>query len=129
MRVDVTNRESDYQAVAARGGRTRITIGKQRPADDTSMNPSELFLSSVGMCIALMLRHYCDSRNLDCGEIKVRLEAEWNADRVKWDSLQAAIEIPGEWSERRKAAFLKVAKTCPVHQTIVDSGGMKIEIA
>ena len=129
MKVDVTNSRSSYHAVAASGRRTTIVIGEDRPDDDDSMNPSELFLSSVGMCIALMLRTYCDSRNLDCEEIAVRLEADWNADELSWDNLRAVVEIPGEWEERRKAAFLRVAETCPVHHTIVGSGGMNIQIS
>ncbi|MGC9317739.1 MAG: OsmC family protein, partial [Armatimonadota bacterium] len=116
-------------AVARSGRRVSIVIGEDRPDDDDSMNPSELFLSSVGMCIALMLRNYCESRDLDCGEIAVQLEADWNADELKWDELRAVVEVPGEWDERRKAAFLRVAETCPVHHTIVASGGMDIRIS
>ncbi|MEA3403023.1 MAG: OsmC family protein [Armatimonadota bacterium] len=129
MKVDVTNSGSDYHALAASGRRTSIVIGEHRPDDDDSMNPSELLLSSVGMCIALMLRNYCESRDLDCGEIAVRLEADWNADELKWDNLPAVVEVPGEWDERRKTAFLRVAETCPVHHTLVASEGMDIEVS
>lgn len=126
MKVDVTSRGSTYDAVAASGRETSIVVGDDRPADDVSMNPSELFVSSVGMCIALMLRQYCESRDIDCGEIRVSVEADWNADELRWDNLRAMVEVPGEWEERRRRAFLKVAEMCPVHHTIMDGAQMAI---
>lgn len=128
MEVNVTNVESTYRAASSGGMEQEIAFGPGKPAEDTSMNPVELFVAALGMCVAAMLRKHCTERELDAGEISVTVEGDWEPGDPMCVDLQMRVEVEGEWDERRKAAFAKVAETCPVHQTMAQCGGVNIEI-
>lgn len=128
MRVTVTAGDPVISAKCDTGTELSIKFGPNKPADDVTMNPVELFLSSLGMCIGAMLGKFCDTHNLDCGEIEVTMTGEWEPGDPLCESTKAVVEVPGEWDERRKAAFLKVAHTCPVHHTIATCGEIEIEV-
>lgn len=128
MRIDVTNSGINYHAVSSSGTETSIVFGPEKPGDDNSMNPVELFISALGMCIAAMLRKFCNEHHLDAGDIKVWLETDWEPGKPMCSDLNIKVQVEGDWDERRKAAFLKVAETCPVHMTIANCDGAAIEI-
>jgi len=128
MRIDVRNTGMNYHGESDRGMQLDIALGPQKPDEDESMSPLELFAASLGMCVAAMLRNHCDERELECGEIKVTVESEWDPGEPICENIEVTVVVDGEWDERRKAAFLKVAETCPVHQSIVSCGGVNIEI-
>jgi len=129
MEVNVTNENMDYRAVAGSGMELSIVFGEEKPQEDKSMNPIELFLSSLGLCIAAMLRKYCASHDIDAPEIKVSISGDFQPGDEACQNIRARVEIPGDWDERRKAAFMKVAETCPVHNTICACGHVDVEVA
>lgn len=128
MRIDVRALGTDFRAEADSGMKLQIAFGEGKPADDTSMNPLELFLSSLGLCVAAMLQKYCKTHDLKCGEIRVTVEADYETGAAMCENIKVTASVEGEWDERRKAAFHKVAETCPVHQSIVNCSGVDIEI-
>ncbi len=128
MRIDVHNTGIHYHGEADSGKRLDIVFGPGKPADDDTMNPVELFGASLGMCVAAMLRKHCDERELDCGEIKVTVEADWEPGDPMCENIEVTVALEGDWDERRRAAFLKVAETCPVHQSMVNCSGVSIRI-
>jgi len=124
----VTNDEETMSAVSDRGHKFSIAVGPAKRSGDDSMTPSELFISSLGMCIAVLLRSYCSRAELDCGVIKVTTTAQWNSEAKCLTKVKARVEVPGDWDDRRKRAFYKVAEACPVHETIEHWDGLQIEI-
>ena len=128
MDVNVVNSGIDYSAVSSSGRKLAIKSGEGKPADDTSMNPVELFMASLGMCVAAMLRRFCNTHNLECGEIKVKASGDWKPGAPACCAISIEVEVEGEWNERRKEAFHKVAETCPVHESIRQCGPVDIRI-
>ncbi|MGC9317738.1 MAG: OsmC family protein [Armatimonadota bacterium] len=128
MKVTVMNQDAEYHAQADSGMELRILFGEGKPAEDTTMNPVELFASALGMCIAAMLRKYCIEHDLDAGPVTVDLESDWKPGKPSCEDLRVQVNVEGDWDRRRKAAFLKVAETCPVHQTIANCSSLSIDI-
>lgn len=128
MKVSVTNEGMNYRARTDAGMELDIVYGDDKPTDDPSMNPLEIFLSSLGMCIAVMLRKYCEAHDLDVPEIGVTVSGDFEPGDEVCENVAATVEMPGDWDERRKAAFLKVAETCPVHNTLCMCGHMDITV-
>lgn len=129
MEISVTNVGMDYQAVSDEGMELSIIYGEEKPAEDKTMNPLAIFLSSLGMCVTVMLRKYVDAHGLDAPEIKVTVTGDFEAGDEACENIAVSVDMPGEWDERRKAAFLKVAETCPVHHTLCTCSHVDIEIA
>ncbi|HCA48469.1 MAG TPA: hypothetical protein DEP45_14275 [Armatimonadetes bacterium] len=129
MEVNISNQGMDYRADSDSGMELSIVYGEQKPQEDTSMNPLEIFLSSLGLCIAVMLRKYCASHDIDAPEIRVSVSGDFQPGDDACRNIRARVDIPGDWDERRKAAFAKVAETCPVHNTICTCGHVDVEVA
>ena len=128
MEINVVNKGIDYQTVSASGGELNIKFGEGKPADDKSMNPVELLGASLCMCIAAMLRKFITSHKLESDEIKVHLIGDWEPGDAECENIRITVDVAGDWDERRKAAFLKVAETCPVHHTMAHCGGIDMTI-
>jgi len=127
MQITVTASDPVISAQSDTGTEVAINFGPNKPAGDTTMNPVELFLSSLGMCIGLVLRSFCEARNLG-GDIKVTIAGDWEGSDPVCESIKAVIEVPGEWDDRRKDALLRAARACPVHRTIAACGEIDIEV-
>mgnify|MGYP001069334814 CR=1 FL=1 len=128
MEITVTNTGMDYHADSSTGMEQDIVFGPDKPAEDKTMNPVELFVTGLCMCVAAMLRKFCTEHELDAGEIDVRAETDWEPGRPMCSFLDVRFSVEGDWDDRRKAAFLKVAETCPVHMTMSECDEVSIEI-
>jgi uncharacterized OsmC-like protein len=127
MEINVTNTGMDYRAESSTGMELGIVFGPDKPAEDRSMNPVELFISALCMCIAAMLRKFCIEHELDAGEIKVWAETDWSPGDPICPYLNIKFSVEGDFDKRRKAAFIKVAETCPVHMTMAECEQITIE--
>ncbi len=128
MEINVTNVGMDYQAKSSSGMELGIVFGPDKPADDRTMDPVELFISGLSMCIAAMLRKFCNEHNLDAGEIRVWAETDWESGKPMCSYLDIKVSVGGDWDDRRKAAFMKVAETCPVHATMAECDDVRMQI-
>ncbi|MGI5819070.1 MAG: OsmC family protein [Armatimonadota bacterium] len=128
MEINVTNTGMDYHASSSSGMELSIVFGPEKPAEDKTMNPVELFISGLSMCIAAMLRKFCTEHGLDAGEIKVDAQTDWEPGKPMCSYLDLKVFVEGDWDERRRAAFAKVAETCPVHMTMSECDQVRIEI-
>ncbi|MFP4249397.1 MAG: OsmC family protein [Armatimonadota bacterium] len=127
MEINVTNTGMDYRAESSTGMELGIVFGPEKPAEDRSMNPVELFISALCMCIAAMLRKFCTEHELDAGEIKVWAETDWSPGDPMCPYLDIKFSVEGDFDERRQAAFIKVAETCPVHMTMAECEQITLE--
>jgi uncharacterized OsmC-like protein len=127
MEINVTNVGMDYHAEATSGMELDIVFGAEKPAEDKPMTPISLFLSALCMCVAAMLRKFCTAHELDAGEIRVWAETDWEPGDPMCPYLDIKFSVEGEFDERRKAAFVKVAETCPVKMTMAECEQITIE--
>ncbi len=128
MEINVTNTGMDYHAESSSGMEQDIVLGPEKPESDKTMNPVELFISALCMCIAAMLRKFCTEHELDAGETNAPAEPDWAPGDPMCPYLDIKIDVGGEWNERRKAAFMKVAETCPVHMTMSECEEVRMEV-
>ena len=129
MEIKVSNKGIDYEGLSTTtGNELAIRFGDAKSADDNSMNPVELLGASLCMCVAAMLRKFIGSHNLQSDEITVTYSGDWEPGDPMCENIVIAIEVAGDWDDKRKAAFLKVAETCPVHHTIAECGGIEMTV-
>ncbi len=125
MEIKVSNTGIDYTGVSTTtGAKLAIKFGETKPADDDTMNPVEMLGASLCMCIAAMLRKFVASHKLESEEIRVAMVTDWEPGDPQCRNMKITINVAGDWDEQRKAAFLKVAETCPVHHTMAECGGI-----
>jgi putative redox protein len=97
--------------------------------NDQGPTPPELFVDSLGSCIGVYVLAFCKNTGLDPSGMKIILDWEKASDkpsRIK--SISAKIDLPNTDVGPRKAALLKVAESCMIHETIKHQPEIKIEL-
>eukprot|EP01108_Squamamoeba_japonica_P006637 TRINITY_DN5423_c0_g1_i2.p1 TRINITY_DN5423_c0_g1~~TRINITY_DN5423_c0_g1_i2.p1 ORF type:complete len:182 (-),score=27.06 TRINITY_DN5423_c0_g1_i2:38-538(-) len=97
--------------------------------DDLGPAPYELLLSSLGACTSMMIRLYARQNSVPLDSVEVTLKhgrkrAQDLGDRaVKQsghvDVFNVDVQLHGDQlTTEHKAALMKIANSCPVHQTL-----------
>jgi len=98
--------------------------------NDQGPTPPELFVDSLGSCIGVYVLAFCKNTGLNPNAMKIILDWEKASDkpsRIK--SINVKIELPNADVGARKAALLKVAESCMIHETIKHQPEIKLELA
>ncbi len=114
-----------------RGHQVLIDQPQAAGGNDQAPNPLELFLFSLGGCVASIARIKASQDRINLRSIKVLLDASLNPavlmgkpsdDRCGFDQITIQAEIDADLSESEKKAFLdEVCARCPLHDNIAHS--------
>lgn len=92
---------------------------KEEAGQDEGLTPPELFVDSLGSCIGVYILAFCKNTGLNPAGMKIILEWEKADDKpARIKNINAKIELPNADVGLRKAALLKVAESCLIHETI-----------
>ena len=90
------------------------------------MNPLEIFLSSLGSCIAVYTKRYCQDTKIDPSGFVVEIESELSQERpFKFKDIKVKINLNKDLGDK-KASFLNFVKNCPVHNSITGQPNIQI---
>jgi putative redox protein len=102
---------------------------KEGGGEDQGMTPPELFIDSLGSCIGVYVLGFCKNTGLDPIGMKIILDWEKASDKPgRIQKISAKIELPNVDIGARKAALLKVAESCLIHETIKHQPEVTIEL-
>ncbi len=106
--------------VEAHIGKHRLTIDKPRyvGGHDRGPTPIELFISSLGTCVNMVISTYCEEHNIDPTDLEVEIRYETDNEQEHITYVGVDIEIPYGEIENREQAIARVAQHCSVHKTI-----------
>lgn len=103
---------------------------KENNGQDQGPTPPELFIDSLGSCIGVYVLAFCKNTGLNPDGMKIILDWEKAGDKpARIKSIKAKIELPNADIGARKAALLKVAESCLIHETIKHQPEINIELA
>jgi uncharacterized OsmC-like protein len=107
-------KSKDYEFVIDTGGK--------------GITPPDTLLASLGSCIGVYLRKYAEGSKLALRGFNITVEAEFSKEApIAFKDINVAIDLKGlQLDERRRDAFLRFIKNCPVHNTL--KGSPLIEI-
>jgi putative redox protein len=90
--------------------------------------PPQLFIASIGSCVAALVTEYCEHHNIDATGLTVDIEFEKISNPTRLTNIRSIVTLPNATVHQKDAAIRRVAERCPVHETIVNMPEMAIEI-
>ncbi|MCX5679527.1 MAG: OsmC family protein [Candidatus Omnitrophica bacterium] len=122
--VDVTNTgDSKFKVASADGEFAVDTKGG-------GMTPPDTLLASIGSCIGVYVKKYCEGARLPIAGFAIRVDADFTKEPpLRFKDIKVSIDLKGvAIDDRRKKAMLEFIKNCPVHNTIKNNPDFAIGI-
>lgn len=123
-------------SIAHRGGaRYDVTSGNHtlvtdQPIEDgggdAGMSPVELFVGSLGGCVAYFVGRYCARHQIPCEGFTVDVEWSYAEQPHRVGAVDLRVNLPSALPPEQRERLLKVAHGCTVHQSL--AAGPKVEI-
>lgn len=95
---------------------------------DRGPTPPEVFVASLGSCVAAIVAHYCGRVGIDARGMTVDVSFDKAEDPTRLVNLKVRVSLPNADCGDRKKAILHAAEHCPVHETITTLESIKIEV-
>lgn len=95
---------------------------------DRAPTPPQVFVASLGSCIAAFVANYCENHDIDTTGLTVDVTFEKVDNPTRLSDIKAVVNLPNANCKQRENAIRKVAEHCPVHETIHFMGDMEISI-
>ena len=111
----------DKYAMDIRGHQVRVDQPLNAGGDDTAPTPTELFVASLGLCVAFHAGRFLDRHGIDRTGFGVQvawLMAEGRPARV--GQIMVTVTPPHAMPRERLPAYLAVAKGCTVHHSLTE---------
>jgi ribosomal protein S12 methylthiotransferase accessory factor len=130
-------RLTDFTVTLPGGRRAETTIRGHRlvtdqPHDnggeDTAPTPYELFLASVGTCVAVTLQGFSAKRGIDFRGISVKQSMRYD-DAGVLVAVDLDVHLPPGFPEKYRDAALRAAGECSVKKAIAASPDFTLRLA
>ena len=105
-------------SLSTRGHRVIVDVPQQKGGEDRGPTPVELLAGSLGTCIVFYVARWCKEAKLDCEGFSMEVEFVHDMEAHCVPVLNVKLIMPAGFPEARKAALLKVANSCTVHNTL-----------
>jgi uncharacterized OsmC-like protein len=92
---------------------------------DRAPTPPELFIASLGTCVAALVVQYCDRNDIDTRDMTVDVDFRKTDQPTRLTDIVVTINMPHASCQDREGAIRRVAEHCPVHATIANLDEIK----
>jgi uncharacterized OsmC-like protein len=107
-------------AAASRGHEVVCDQPADNTGADAGMTPPEFLLTALGTCAGFYAVQYLKARGLVADGLTVRVTAEKAKAPARLASFRIEIGVPGLEDERHKEGVLRAAKSCLIHNTLLN---------
>jgi putative redox protein len=96
---------------------------------DTGMTPVEMFISSIGCCMGVYAKMFCDRHKIPMEGMNIVLE--WNVAKKpsRVGELQAKIMFKKNIDPELQQGIIRMVKHCTVHNTINNPPEINVSIS
>ena len=108
--------------------RLLIDVPAAMGGKDRAPTPPELFVASLGSCVAAFVASYCQRVGLDRRGLTVEVSYEKAAEPTRLVGLKVTIRLPHAVCGDRQEAIARVARHCPVHETMATLADVQFQI-
>ena len=95
---------------------------------DSAPSPLELLGAALGTCIALYVTQFCNARELSTAGLRVEVSGEKAKIPYRMGSFDVHLTLPADFPVVLHEAVERVARTCAVHNTLMNAPDIALEI-
>jgi putative redox protein len=129
MATITTTHEGDMRFRTELGGHVlTIDVPPEMGGRNRGPTPPQLFVASLGSCVAAYVANYCDRARIDDHGLAVDVTFDKADDPTRLVNLHIVVRLPNASCGDRLEALRRVAEHCPVHATIATLEDVSIEI-
>jgi uncharacterized OsmC-like protein len=107
----------------------QIDVPATMGGSDRGPTPPEVFVASLGSCVAALVANYCSKAKLNTDGLTVDVTYDKADDPTRLINLKVKVDLPNADVSGRERAIERVADHCPVHQTICSWEEVGFEIS
>lgn len=101
----------------------------EEDGEDTGMTPVELFVSSLGCCIGVYAKMFCERHKIPYEGMKIDLEWKMARNPSRVSEFKATIRLEKDVDPDLAQGILRMVKHCTVHNTIRDPPEIEISVS
>jgi len=127
--MDIRFVSGEAYEVAVRGHRVMVDQPADAGGEDGAPTPTELFVASLGTCVAFYAGRYLTRHGLDRAGLGVSVGfdmAEGRPARVA--AVRLTLRVPAEVPAERRAALRAVVSHCTVHNSLTTPPEVTIDL-
>lgn len=97
---------------------------------DRGPMPPQLFMSSIGSCVAVMVTRFCNEHDMDASDLKVDVEYDVADHPTRFHNVKVKINLPNTICDDScmRETLEHVVKHCPVHDSILTMERVNFEL-
>jgi putative redox protein len=126
--IVVTHQEGLRFSAQARSHEIVTDQPEKAHGADAGPTPMELLGAALGSCIALYVQQFCQVRDLPFEGMKVEVRQQNESDPMRIGKFFVRLVMPEQLPEYYAVLLGKVARSCPVHNTLLHGAGIAIDI-
>ena len=126
--ITITRKAGLEFGISVRGHELTSDMSAADGGQDAGLSPAELFATSLGACVAMLVQRYCETHGYE-GDVEVCLTLELADDPKRVGGIFIDVELPDGVPENKKDAVRRAAERCLVHQTLMNPPQVDIEVS
>ena len=124
----VTHESRARFAVQIRSHRLVVDQTLRGGGDDAGPEPIELLGAALGSCVAYYIAEFCRARSLSSDGMVVTVRQHMASDPRRVAEFVIAVSLPASFPERYLETVERVARSCPVHNTLMHGAGVAVSV-
>ena len=118
-------------AVNAEFGGHLVETNQPRRAGGTGTAPApfDLFLASIATCAGFYALSFCQKRDIDTGDLGVRLETIRDPNRKRVGHIVITVELPREFPKKYRAAIIRAIDQCAGKRHILEPPDFTVNVS
>lgn len=126
--IVVTHKGGLRFSAQARSHQVETDQPEKAHGTDTALTPIELLGAALGSCIALYVQQFCQVRDLPFEGMKVEVRQHSESNPMRIGKFYVRLVMPEQLPAHYAVLLGKVARSCPVHNTLLHGAGIAIDI-
>ena len=115
--------------IHVRGHEVLVDVPRRLGGENKAPTSTELFVASLGACSVFYIAQWCERAGVPHLGLEIETSYEFDTEEDRLTEIRLVIKLPPGFPESRRAAALRVAKACLLHNALHEEPVMETVLA